>query len=299
MVIKIHTFDLQFQDVSQAIASFGIEYRDGLVLIETGPESCRQNLLGALSASGFSKSDVKAIFVTHIHLDHAGGAGWWAAEQGVPIYAHPKGAKHLVNPTRLEESARMVYRDKFDSLWGALQPAPENKVNIINDNETIDFGDFEITAMATSGHAFHHHSYAIGKDLFPGDSLGARLPGSNYISVTSAPPQFNLRLTLESIEKQEAWAAENLYLTHFGQVMDAKSHCQDYRDAVELNAEFVRARLAEGMDDESLQVAYEAFNLEQAFRLEVPNSDWQKYQVVNGTSMCADGIRLYWEKLKE
>ncbi|MDF1815763.1 MAG: MBL fold metallo-hydrolase [Verrucomicrobiales bacterium] len=293
--IKIHTIDLNFQNVPEAIASFLIETPKGLILVETGPESCRENLLEGMRTLGFSHDEVEGVFVTHIHLDHAGGAGWWA-EQGKQVFVHPKGARHLIDPSRLEESARMIYKDRFDTLWGALRPAPEDKVTTVEDNETVSVAGLDIRALETPGHAFHHHAFAIGDVVLTGDSAGARLPGFDYISVTSAPPQFDLEHTLASIDRLASESFRELYLTHFGKIENAAEHLSDYRNAVELNAEFVRARLAEGMDSESLHVAYEAFNLEQAFRLQVPHHDWGRYQTVNGTAMCADGIRLYWEK---
>jgi glyoxylase-like metal-dependent hydrolase (beta-lactamase superfamily II) len=191
----------------------------------------------------------------------------------------------------------MVYGDEFDSLWGALSPAPESMVKVVEDEQTTELAGLEVRAMATPGHAFHHHAYAIGDVLFTGDAAGVRLPGFDLITVASAPPQFHLDHTLTTIDRLAAENFREIHLTHFGKVDQPAQHFADYRDAVELNAEFVRARLAEGMDHESLQVAYEAFNLEQAFRLNVPFPEWQRYQVVNGTAMCADGIRLFWEKL--
>ncbi len=277
------------------IAAFLIEGPSGLVLIETGPESCRDTLLEGINQLGFRPTDVVGVLVTHVHLDHSGGVGWWAA-QGVPVYVHPKGARHLIDPARLEESARMVYGAEFDTLWGALHPAPADFVREIADQETVTIGGLEIQAIDTPGHAFHHHAYVIGKTLFTGDAAGVRLPGFDYISVTAAPPQFHLEHTLATIDKLAAGNFETLYLTHFGKVTDPTSHFTDYRDAVELNAEFIRARLADGMDSETLKIAYEAINLEQAFRLQVPHADFCCYQIANGTGMCADGIRMYWEK---
>ena len=128
------------------------------------------------------------------------------------------------------------------------------------------------------------------------DAAGARLDDSGYLSVTSAPPQFHLEHTLESLDRLQGLNPEEVYLTHFGEVENPSQHFADYRDAVELNATFVKQRLAEGMDEESLKVAYDAFQMEQAFRFRLPRAIWDRYQAVNGTGMCADGIRLYWEK---
>ncbi|MDF1824182.1 MAG: MBL fold metallo-hydrolase [Verrucomicrobiales bacterium] len=293
--MQVHPLDLNFQNTAQAIASFLVEGPEGAILIETGPESCRKALLAALKEQGHRPETVSAVLVTHIHLDHAGGAGWWA-QQGVPVYVHPKGARHLVDPARLEESARQVYGASFDALWGAMVPAPAERVTALEDGEVLSVAGLEIEALETPGHCFHHHAYRIDDVIFCGDSAGAKLDEADFISVTSAPPQFHLEYTLASIEKIRALRPAALYLTHFGKVEDPDAHLDAYRDAVELNALFVKQRLDEGMDEESLQIAYEAFQMEQAFRARLPSPVWETLQVVNGTAMCADGIRLYWEK---
>jgi hypothetical protein len=113
--------------------------------------------------------------------------------------------------------------------------------------------------------------------------------------VTSAPPHFHLEHTVASIAKLAAREPARLFLTHFGEVADPAAHLAAYADAVELNAEFVRQRLVEGFTGEALAIAYEAFQLEQAFRLGLPAERWPDYQAINHTGMCADGIRMFWE----
>ena len=296
-MLAIHTIDLHFRGVPGLIASFAIEGPDSLVLIETGPESCGEALREGLGRIGFAPEQVKGVFVTHIHLDHSGGAAWWA-NRGIPIFVHPKGAKHLIDPQRLEESARMVYGEQFDEWWGKLEPAPSEFVIPMKDGETAGFGRIEIQAVDTPGHAYHHHAYLLGteKAIFTGDAAGVRLQGAEYLSVTSAPPQFDLPAKLESIERIASLHPAAIYLTHFGVCANPLDHLSNYREAVELNAEFVRQRLQEGMDDASLRIAYEAFNLEQAFRSQTSEELWQKTQMTNHTEMCADGIRLFWER---
>ncbi|MDF1658528.1 MAG: MBL fold metallo-hydrolase [Verrucomicrobiales bacterium] len=296
--MQVQTIDLLFQGHERAIASFLVEGPDGFILIETGPESCRERLLAELKERETDPADIAAVFVTHIHLDHAGGAGWWAS-QGVPVYVHPKGARHLIDPERLESSARQIYGDRFDELWGGMIPAPADKVIAVEDDEIISVAGLDVCAIETLGHCFHHHVYAIGGVIFAGDAAGARIDDSGFISVTSAPPQFHLEHTLSSIDHLIDLAPASLYLTHFGEVDNPEAHLEAYYEAVELNALFIQQRLEEGMDAEALQVAYEAFQMEQAFRSRVRSDDWATYQGVNGTAMCADGIRLYWEKLTD
>lgn len=293
--MEVEPIDLKFQGRSSLIASFLVRSGEGAFLIETGPESTREHLVASLAERGLCPADLRGILVTHIHLDHAGAAGWFANE-GVPVYVHPKGAPHLVDPSRLIESARAVYGARFDSLWGTMIPAPASRIIPLSDCESVSVAGLEVTAIETPGHAFHHHAFSIEGSLFAGDAAGARLPGGGYTSVTAAPPQFHLEHTVASVRKLAGLKASHLYLTHFGEVAEVAAHLDAYCETVELNTEFVRQRLIEGFDAESLAVAYEAFQLEQAFRLGLPPSLWEKFQLVNGTAMCADGIRLFWQK---
>lgn len=293
--MKVNIIDLDFQGLPGTIAAFLVTGPEGHFLIECGPESTRERLVEGLRGHGLAPEDLAGVLVTHVHLDHAGAAGWFAAK-GVPLYVHEKGARHLVDPLRLMESARMIYGDRFDALWGAMTPAPADQVHSLSDGIVITLAGLEIEVIATPGHAFHHHAYRIGEALFTGDAAGARLGGNAYTSVTSAPPQFDLELTLESIERLRTIGAERLYLTHFGAIDEPDEHLSAYGECVAMNAEFIRQRLREGFDALSLQVAYEAFQWEQAFRHQLPRDLWDHYEVINSTTMGADGIRLYWEK---
>jgi len=294
--MRVHTIDLEFQGLPGVIASYLIEGDGGVFLVETGPESTRRVLESKLKDLGYTPADLDAVFVTHIHLDHAGAAGAFAAV-GVPVYVHPKGSKHLIDPTRLIESARMVYGEEFDELWGEMTPAPAANVHEMRDGEIVEIAGIPVQAIETPGHAFHHHAYLVGANaVFAGDAAGARLEGAAYTSVTSAPPQFHLEHSLASIDKIVKINSLDLYLTHFGKVDEPVGHLSDYLDAVELNAIFVLQRIEEGMGVDALKIAYQAFQMEQAFRAGLPRESWARYQAVNGTDMCADGIRLYWEK---
>ncbi len=293
--MEYHLIDLDFQGRPGAIAAYLVEGEEGFVLIECGPESTFGALEAGLSQHGLKAADLKALFVTHIHLDHAGAAGK-VSKEGVPVYVHPKGARHLVDPERLVESARIVYGERFDLLWGGMNAVSSSQVIQVHDGEIVEVAGLKIEVIETFGHAFHHHAYSVDGVCFPGDAAGAVIGKSGYLSVTSAPPQFHLEHTLASIDKLAGCNFDILCPTHFGSVEDPSDHLANYREAVELNAEFVRLRMEERMDEESLRIAYEAFNLEQAYRFSMPPAEWDTLQSVNGCGMCADGIRLYWEK---
>src|SRR5512140_2773619 len=132
----IVTLDLNFQGRPHAIASYLIRTGDAVILIESGPGSTQMGLEAGLAKQGLSPRDVTHVLLTHIHLDHAGAAGWMA-RQGAQIYVHPLGAPHMLNPEKLIASATRIYGDRMDTLWGEFLPVPENQLVIPNDTETI------------------------------------------------------------------------------------------------------------------------------------------------------------------
>lgn len=289
--MQIHPIDLNFQNVAGVIAAFLVESGGELALIETGPGSTLGALRKGIEDLGFSVNEVKKVLLTHIHLDHAGAAGWWAG-QGATIYVHPKGARHLIDPSRLMGSAEMVYGDRMDELWGEMLPAAQDRVVALEDGGEVRVGDSLITALDTPGHARHHHAFACDGVVFAGDVAGVRLRGQQYISVTSAPPQFDAEAYDRSIARLLQGNYARLFLTHFGEVDDVRDHLERYRVAVRAASAFVADRLGEGMDDESLRIAYQAFQMEQAFQAGAPPEAWSLYQAANPTTMCADGLRM-------
>ena len=166
----VRILDLRFQGVERVIASFLLDSGEGPVLIETGPESTYARLEAALRAEGVLPEEVRHVFVTHIHLDHA-GAAWRLAELGATVYAHPQGAPHLVDPSRLLASAERIYGDGLKALWGEVRGIPRERVRPLADGERVRLGDLEVQALATPGHAGHHHAYRVGDLVFTGDVL--------------------------------------------------------------------------------------------------------------------------------
>ena len=177
-----------------------------------------------------------------------------------------------------------------------MLPAPGDKVNILEDGAEVEIGDIAIEAINTPGHCFHHHAYAIGDRLFAGDIAGVRLGESKYLSVTSAPPQFHLESYLTSIQRIKERQFSQLHLTHFGVVHEVAEHLTKYAAEVIGAAEMVKDLVDDGNDDESIRGAYQACQLEQASRAELPPGLWDDYQASNSTDMCADGLRMYWER---
>ena len=293
--MRIHTLDLQFQSTPGLIASYVIESRGELALVETGPGSTLETLRAGLQQLGLDEKKVRHVFVTHIHLDHAGAAGWWA-QQGAQVYCHANAARHLIDPSKLIASARMIYQERMDGLWGEMLPAPAERVTILNDGDSIRVGEVEVTAWDTPGHARHHLAFVVGSACFTGDVAGMRLQGTRYLSVTAAPPQFEPLPYVASVDRLVAAGLERLFLTHFGEVANVADHLARYRQRILEVHEAVKADLEAGLGEAAVRERYTCREHELATLSGITEADWQRLEMSNSTSMCADGVRLCVEK---
>lgn len=292
---RVHVLDLHFQNTPGLIAACLLETEAGLVLVETGPGSTLEALRAGIRGLGFEEKDVSHVLVTHIHLDHAGAAGWWAV-QGATVCCHPNAARHLADPARLLDSARRVYGVEMDRLWGPMLPAPAERVRVLADGETLSVGGLEITAWDTPGHARHHHAYVCGDICFTGDAAGVRLGGGGYLSVTSAPPQFDPSAYEATVDRLLAGGFRQLYLAHFGLISEVRGHLEGYRARIREVHERMAGWMERGLDAEETRRLHREAERGLAASLGVTDELWESYEKANGTGMCADGIRLCIEK---
>ncbi len=293
--MPIHTIDLYFQGTPGLIAAHLIESAGTLALVETGPGSCHAALIEGLGKLGVVPADVRHVFITHIHLDHAGGAGWWA-QQGAQVYVHGRGAAHLIDPTKLIDSATRIYGTEMDRLWGAILPAPAERVTVLADGDAVSVGDEKVVAWDTPGHARHHLAFGMGDACFTGDVAGVRLAGCDYLSVAAAPPQFEPGPYVASVDRLLSLGYERLYLAHFGKVENVPEHLQRYRQRIIDVHECVANWWREGLPSEQIAQSYMAAEKAIAMGCGVSESDWQRYELANGSAMCASGIELYCRK---
>src|SRR6478672_2418341 len=171
---------------------------------------------GIIAVTALETSD--RVVLSHIHLDHA-GAAWRFAELGAAIHVHPRGARHLIDPSRLMESATRIFGDEMGRLWGEMRPIPHDKVCVAEDGGAVQVGRYEVRALATPGHASHHNVYHWDDDLFGGDVAGVRLDGGPPVP-PFVPPELHIESWLESIARMRALGATRLYLPHFGLMED-------------------------------------------------------------------------------
>ena len=193
---------------------------DAPVLVETGSQSSVRVLLDALDGLGVSPGDLAGVAVTHIHLDHAGGVGDVArAFPAATVYVHEKGARHLVDPTRLIDSAARVYGPLLDSLYGRLDATPAERIHVLADGEEIRVSpDRVLTTVDSPGHAKHHlalHDSASGI-LFAGDAVGVRLPDAGVLRPSTPPPDFDLDQAVHSLHRFIIRRPSGLALAHYG-----------------------------------------------------------------------------------
>lgn len=294
---RIITIDLNFQDKTQAIASYLIRHNDGAVLIETGPGSTLPALEAALSAEGLSPRNITHVLVTHIHLDHAGAAGW-LAKQGAQIYVHPNGAPHLINPEKLIASATRIYGEKMDQLWGEILPVAEDQLTVPQDAEEIVIGNLRFLPVNTPGHAEHHYSYVFEDICFCGDVGGVRIPGYVYLRAPMPPPELHFGRWRESIARLKLLKFQRIAPTHFG-IFDDAAWQLDVMDKtlaeVEQWLEIVMA------NDPSIDELREAFTLwmqEQGQLKNLSEDVIRAYALANPVAMSADGLMRYWKKFR-
>jgi glyoxylase-like metal-dependent hydrolase (beta-lactamase superfamily II) len=280
--VTVGPIDLHYQGAERVVGCYLLETPDGAALFDCGPTSCLERLRAGLRERGLELADVRHLLLSHIHLDHAGAAGVLVRENPtLRVHVSAIGAPHLVDPSRLERSARRLYADAFDSLWGELAPVPEQNVDIVGERV------LGLDCFPAPGHASHHLCY-IDADgtLYAGDAAGVRIAPDSAVLPPTPPPEFD----------HEAWAAtaneilrrnpERLALIHFGTFSDVARHIDELLSRLEdwtswtegglTEPEFID-RVRESLVTDDTRPDVEAY--EHAMPL------WQSYA----------GLKRYWE----
>lgn len=294
---SIHTLDLNFENRKTAIASYLIPYKDGAVLVETGPGSTIGDLTAGLKQFGYTPEDITHVFLTHIHLDHAGAAGWFA-RQGTQIFVHPAGETHMEDPEKLLSSAKRIYGDKMDFLWGEFLPVPQEKISSVEHQANIKIGDLVFTAIHTPGHAEHHISWLLEDTCFTGDIGGIRIPGVFYIRLPLVPPELNFEKWRRSFSLLMDIGFKNIAPTHFGIFKDAQAHLSLARQILDENEQWMEKVFVENLPIELIRERYVSFLNEQGIRLGVSEDTLRISEIANPTWMGADGLFRYWNKYR-
>jgi glyoxylase-like metal-dependent hydrolase (beta-lactamase superfamily II) len=265
--------DLRHLDADRIIGSYVVQTDDGPALFDCGPTTCIPALKAGLRARGLELTDIGHLLLSHIHLDHAGAAGVLVREHpALQVHVSEIGEPHLVDPSRLEASARRLYGDSFDHLWGELAPVPEANVRVVGERV------LGLECFPAPGHASHHVCY-LGDDgtLFAGDAAGVRITPHSEVLPPTPPPDFDLDEWLDTIDEIERREPSRLALIHFGVFDDVARHLDELRRQL-------RAWVAlDGVDEQEFAERVGA-GLDESYDRAMPL--WQSYA----------GLRRYWEQ---
>jgi glyoxylase-like metal-dependent hydrolase (beta-lactamase superfamily II) len=291
-------FDLNFLGVPRIIATVVLHGPGGVALIDPGPSSTLPMLRAGLSKAGLGISDLRAVLLTHIHLDHAGATGTLLKENpALKVYVHEKGAPHMVDPEKLIASATRLWGDDIDRLWGEFRPVPQSALVVLKGGEKISEAGRELLVEYTPGHASHHVSY-FNSDTgiaFVGDAAGIRIQAGGFIMPPTPPPDIDLALWRESLRRIGQWRPETLFVTHFGPHGPAGPHLTEMLANLELTASLVKASLARpGGDDDREQWFME--ELRRELRRRMNEADAQAYEVAGRFDLNWRGLERYWRK---
>jgi glyoxylase-like metal-dependent hydrolase (beta-lactamase superfamily II) len=291
----IHILDTEHLGRRGIIAATALETEEGLVLFDTGPESTFGNVARQLRELGCAPREVRHVFLSHIHFDHA-GAAWRFGQLGATIYVHPRGAPHLIDPAKLVASATRLYGDQMDRLWGRFAPIAQERIRILEDNAVVCLAPFEIHAVETPGHASHHHIYYWNDCLFGGDVAGVRLGGGTPVPPL-VPPELDIEAWRQSIGKIRRLNPAKLYLPHFGPVTgDIAAHLDALDERIVRWAIWFRDRLRAGEDEQKMTPAFADYVVSELRQAGATESELADYEQADPSFMAVSATVRYWRK---
>ena len=233
--------DLHHNGRERSVACYLLDTDDGPALFDCGPTTTIPALKRGLDKHGLALTDLRHLLLSHIHLDHAGAAGVLVrAHPSLQVHVSEIGAPHLVDPERLERSARRLYGDAFDTLWGELAPVPRENIHVVGERVV------GLTCIPTPGHASHHVCY-LDRDgtLYAGDAAGVRIPPGRVVLPPTPPPEFDLEAWQNTLEELERRDPQRLALIHFGMADNAQRHLAELSLEMYDWADFVRGGATE------------------------------------------------------
>lgn len=287
----VYRIDLHERGRPQRNACYVVDGGGTVALVEVGSGPSVGALLGGLRALGVAEERVRWLVVTHVHLDHAGAAGALARRwPWVRVAVHPDGARHLIDPARLEASARHVYGARFDALFGPLVPVPADRVWAAPDGQSIALGERQLIVIHTPGHAHHHMALAdpASGGVFTGDGAGIVYPSlrpwglSQFHLPNTTPPRFDPEAMLASLDRVAARLPDRLYVTHFGTAAPADRFLDECAQGVRewwalataaATLEGVRASLRQWIEEALRAQGVRARDIEAAWRAADLESD--------------------------
>lgn len=269
----------------------------GLAMVDCGPEGVFDHLVEGIRALGRRPEEVRHLLLTHIHLDHAGGAWRWAREFGTTVYVHPLGAPHLLHPARLVASATRIYGDRMGSLWGRIEPVPADRLRTVEDDEVLTLGAVRVTALTTPGHAPHHHAWWLAAEgaLFAGDVAGVVI-GDGPVVPPCPPPDIDVETWRASLAKLRGLGAKAVYVTHFGRLDDPARRFDELEERLVAWSGWMLEHLREGREEAGLVGDFEAFVADELRGKGLGEEAIRDYEQADPAFMSVAGLGRYWRK---
>jgi glyoxylase-like metal-dependent hydrolase (beta-lactamase superfamily II) len=300
--------DLNFLGTPEVIATVVLHGRQGVALIDPGPSTTLPALRDALEARGLAMPDVRAILLTHIHLDHAGSAGTLAAGcRHATVFVHERGAPHLIDPSKLLASATRLYGADMERLWGEVRPVPADRLHVLKDGDVGPFGfqranQLDIVGHMlewawTPGHAWHHVSYFSPASgiAFVGDAAGICRPRGRVVLPPTPPPDIDLEAWRETTDRILAWHPSQIFLTHFGPQPAPRVHFNDLWTRMDDWSVRVKALLKQPGTDDERATAFTNHVMDELTRA-TSRSEATAYAQAGRFDFSWAGLARYWRK---
>ena len=285
-------------------AIYLLKQKNKVIIIETGTNYSVPHVKEALSQAGLSFSDVSYVIPTHVHLDHAGGAGLLMMQcQNAALVVHPRGARHLIDPSKLVAGAKAVYgENKFKEYYGEIFPIDANRVIQADDNFILDFDGRELRFIDTSGHARHHFCIwdKATKSMFTGDTFGVSYRDLDhqdelYILPSTSPVQFDPEALIQSINRIMEFKPERVCLTHFSAIKPTKKATNKLIESIHFVSNLA-IKYADKNDSES--IIYKKmmdYFLKGLNEIGFQNNDYAKNRLSLDVLINTQGL-IYWQK---
>jgi glyoxylase-like metal-dependent hydrolase (beta-lactamase superfamily II) len=291
--------DLHFRGRPEIIATAILHGPAGVALVDPGPGTTLETLTKALATKGITFDDVRQLLITHIHLDHAGATGSIVEKHPhIEVLVHARGARHMIDPSKLLASASRLYGQDMDRLWGDVKPVDEARIRTLEGGETIAAAGREVRVEYTPGHASHHVSYfdTASRVAFVGDTAGIRRGSGAYVMPPTPPPDIDLDAWRESEQKILAWGADTLFLTHFGPHQGTRQHLQAMFENLADWSRIVQRLLNDiGLNEEDRQSRF-TDEVSRDLVRRVGETEAADYTKAGGLNYSYQGLARYWTR---
>jgi glyoxylase-like metal-dependent hydrolase (beta-lactamase superfamily II) len=295
---KTTTIDLHWTGRPRSIAAVLLESDGHRAVLDPGPSSTVATLREHLQSRGLTVNDLEAIYLTHIHLDHAGATGTLVRENPrLAVYVHERGAKHMADPTKLLSSAARLYATAMERLYGEFLPVPQENLRVLHGGETLALGKSKFEVFYTPGHASHHVSYFDSAEgtAYVGDTVGLRIEGNSYILPATPPPDIDLEIWNTSLDAIGQRRPARLFLTHFGVARDPAEHIERYRECLRKWGKVTQEILAKGPEEAEASRAFiEIIGGE--IREHLSSTEAEHYYFNAGLGLSWLGLARYYRK---